>query len=83
MDRGDADVNAKAFDAVAGKKDEIEAVFGAPLEWERLPGKRACRIKSSIDGGYLDHDHKSETQHELAAVMARFEKAIKPALAAI
>jgi hypothetical protein len=83
VDRGDADVNAKAFDAVAGKKDEIEAAFGAPLEWERLPGKRACRIKSSIDGGYLDHDHKSQTQHELAAVMARFEKAIKPALAAI
>ena len=45
IDRGDLDENLALFDKLFAQKDQLEAKFGSPLEWERLENKRACRIK--------------------------------------
>ncbi|WAH39034.1 DUF4268 domain-containing protein [Alicyclobacillus dauci] len=43
IDCGDKETNEGYFDAIERDKDTIESKLGA-LEWERLDGKRACRI---------------------------------------
>ena len=45
------------FNELSSHKDEIEKKIGAPLKWERLDGKRACRISKRIEiGGCRDED---------------------------
>lgn len=81
IDRGkDAqEENKKIFDTLAGTKKEIEMSFGEPLEWERLEGKRACRIKKLItEGGYLDEGNWPKVHETMASAMMRLEKAIIP-----
>ena len=38
------------FDDLAARKDEIEASVGCPLDWQRLDGRKMCRIVLSLDG---------------------------------
>jgi len=82
IDRGkDSEEENKAiFDQLMNHKESIEAVFGGPLEWQRLEGKRACRIKKTISlGGYRDEDNKWPEVHEaMIDAMIRLEKALKP-----
>ncbi len=84
IDRGkDADdENKTIFDKFAASKDVIEAAFGDPLEWQRLEGKRACRIKKEILlGGYRDEAKWSEIQDTMIDAMIRLENALKPHIA--
>jgi Domain of unknown function (DUF4268) len=37
-------------------KDKIEAIYGGPLVWEDLPGKRARRIADYRDGEVTNGD---------------------------
>jgi len=81
VDRGkDSEAENKAiFDTLANAKDTIEAAFGAALEWQRLEGKRACRIKKDIDlGGYRDEDRWPQLHDAMIDAMIRLEKALKP-----
>jgi len=54
IDRGkDSGTESKAiFDQFLARRAEIEAAFGGELEWERLDGGRASRIRSRVTGGY-------------------------------
>ncbi len=54
IDRGKGlgPVNRQIFDALHGKKAEIEQSFGGALTWERLDARRACRISCPLEGGY-------------------------------
>jgi hypothetical protein len=57
----------------------IESDFGEPLLWQRIEGKRACRIKKEIDiGGYRDEDKWPEVQDAMIDAMIRLEKALRP-----
>ena len=80
IDKGkDADEENKAiFSQLSAAKEEIEDVFGGPLEWQELEGRRACRIKKSIDaGGYRDEEEKWPFIHDtLIDAMIRMEKAL-------
>jgi hypothetical protein len=81
IDRGkySAAENKIIFDRLAQSKASIEASVGEPLEWQRLEGKRACRIKKNIDlGGYRDEDRWPEIQDAMIDAMIRMEKALKP-----
>lgn len=44
IDSGDQGQNKQLFDALNGRKEQIEQELGASLSWERLPEKRASRI---------------------------------------
>lgn len=48
LDCGDKDMNEYYFDTLLLQKDTIESDLGQ-VEWERLEGKKACRIVAYID----------------------------------
>lgn len=80
--RGDAEANKRVFDMFFGHKDEIEKAFGAPLAWQRLDHKKACRIAYEMtSGGYQSDEAQWPTiQGEMIDAMARLEKALMPFL---
>jgi hypothetical protein len=82
IDRGKeaGDESKTIFDSLAASKDAIEKEFGGPLEWQRLEGKRACRIKKITPlGGYRDDESKwPSIQDAMIDAMIRLEKALKP-----
>jgi hypothetical protein len=76
--------NEDIFDGFAGAKEEIERAFGGPLDWQRLEGARACRIKKQIDlGGYRDEPQWPEIHYAMIDAMVRLDKALKPHIKAL
>jgi hypothetical protein len=55
------------------------------LDWQRLDGKRACRIKKAIGlGGYrTDESQWQAICESMVDVMTALEKAMSPHIAAI
>ena len=45
IDSRDKELNKKIFDYLYARKSTIEAEYGTPLMWERLPEKKSSRIK--------------------------------------
>ncbi|MCK4334699.1 DUF4268 domain-containing protein [candidate division WOR-3 bacterium] len=79
IDRGKDSENKAIFDKLAASKDAIEKNFGAPLKWQRLEGKRGCRIKKQITlGGYRDKDKWPKIQDAMIDAMIRLAKVLKP-----
>lgn len=82
IDRGkdSEEENKSIFDQLAAHKDEIESAFGGPLRWERLEGKRACRISyAQTGGGYRSPEETWPTLLDgIIGVMDRLEKALRP-----
>jgi len=62
---------------------KIETVFGGPLEWDYLEGKRAARLRSPpMDGGVRSPRNEwPAIQARMMDAMARLEKAVGPHLA--
>ena len=50
LDTGDKEKNEEVFDCLLHQRATIEAAVGMPMEWERLDGKRACRIALYREG---------------------------------
>lgn len=44
LDCGTKEQNKQRFDELSARKNEIEAIVGEPLQWERRDDNRACRI---------------------------------------
>jgi len=84
MDRGkDAEEENKSiFDQLFTHKADIDAAFGEGLSWERLEGKRACRIRHTQTGGGYRSPEEQWPAVQDAAVndMDRLEKALRPHL---
>ncbi len=79
IDRGEAEWNKKVFNTFLRDKEEIETLFGEPLDWQLLPDKRASRIRFVISNyGLKDKDHWDDLQDLLIEAMIRFEKAFRP-----
>lgn len=57
MSRPQAETNQLVFDQLFAQKEQIEAAFGAELEWQPLPNRKACRIQYSraVDGYNKDN----------------------------
>jgi len=71
--------NEKIFNALARKSKSIDRAFGNPLDWQRLEGKRACRIKFAIGaGGREDEEKWPEIQKVMVDSMVRLEKVLRP-----
>jgi len=50
LDTGDGPRNKAIFDAIQARATELEKSAQAPLSWERLDDKRACRIAAYFPG---------------------------------
>jgi hypothetical protein len=53
-----ADINEDNFEKILARRAELEGAFGQPLEWQRLEGKKACRIYTT-SGLALPDDEES------------------------
>jgi hypothetical protein len=84
IDRGKGceEENKNIFDQLAAHRVEIEKAFGGPLSWERLEGKRACRIKFAQEGGGYrsPEDQWPQMQDGIIAAMNRLDQALRPFL---
>lgn len=78
--RDTAAANKALFDRIHDNRKAIETTFGAALGWERLDGKKACRIKHLTgSGGYQSPESQWAGIHEnMVDAMIRFEKALLP-----
>lgn len=56
----DPDVNTRHFQALLGRRTEIETAFGAPLEWDELLGRKGCRI-ACFSPGAIDNTESWNT----------------------
>lgn len=80
IDRGkeSGDTNKRIFDQLSSHKDEVEATFGGALEWQRLDGRRACRVRKRITlGGYRDEDRWPSIYEQMVDAMVRLEKSLR------
>ena len=82
IDRRDEAENKRIFDHIFAWRENVEKVFGEKLFWERLDGKRACRIKYVLEnGGYRTAEAQWPAVHAaMVAAMTKLETALKPAL---
>lgn len=83
IDRGTgSDAENKAiFDQILLHKAIIEKTFGEDLQWQRLEGKRACRICKVVNlGGWRDPEKWPQIHCATADAMARLECSLKPAI---
>ena len=81
IDRGkDAGpLNRQIFEDLQSHSEAIEAAFGAPLSWEALESKRACRIKAPLTGGYRDdEDQWRAIQGRQVSTMNRLHDVLWP-----
>jgi hypothetical protein len=74
--------NKEIFDKLVAAKEEIEQIFGGPLEWRRMDGKKACCIRKQITlGGYRDDEQAWHKIHEaMVDAMIRLHAALSPHL---
>lgn len=77
--RGGENDNRALFEQLLVHREAIDAVFGEPLAWEALEGKRACRIRSALnDGGYRSPEELWPSLHDSQIdAMIRLEQAFK------
>lgn len=74
--------NKQIFDQLYANREAIDSAFGAPLEWERLEGRRACRIQyTRHEGGYRSPEEQwPQIQNKTIYDMDHLEKALQPFL---
>jgi hypothetical protein len=82
--KGTMDENKAIFDELRADKAGIEQDFGGTLDWQRLEGKRACRICIAFEDMPGLQDEQTEwpkTQDAMIDAMIRLEKALAPRIA--
>ena len=82
IDTGEAETTAAIFEQLFAEKDAIEARFGGELEWQRLEGKRACRICHRLTlGGWKSPETWPTVIQAMVDTMIRFEAALRGPIA--
>ena len=73
------------YEELFASRDEIEAEFGAPLEWDRVDNRKRCFIGMTLpDGGYRDDEARwPGIQEPMIEAMARLERTFRPRLQAL
>jgi hypothetical protein len=77
IDRKDKAENELVFDHLYARRGPLEEAFGETLEWERLEGKRACRIKAEKAANVFEQGQWPEMIAFMADRMVRFERVFK------
>ncbi|WP_434526038.1 DUF4268 domain-containing protein [Photorhabdus asymbiotica] len=78
--RASAEVNTQAFTWLEQHRAPIEAVFGYPLEWLSLPGKKACRIQYRLPVNGFQQENWPQMIDWLVEHMTAFENVLSPYL---
>ncbi|WP_171042199.1 DUF4268 domain-containing protein [Sinomonas gamaensis] len=81
LDSVDAEQVQKLFECLAANKGLIEEVYGAPLTWEDLPNRRACRIADYSVGEVTNGDAFDDYIDWFFDTGARLRAAVDAALA--
>jgi hypothetical protein len=76
IDTGDAEENLALFRGLEGRSTEIEAAFGAPLDWLELPNRRACRIAWHGVGEVINEESHSVYINDFIERTTRLHAAI-------
>ena len=75
---GDEETSKAIFKALSVRKQEIEAAFGEPLDWQDLPGRMGCRICKELPGGWKSPEGEwPEMQERMIKDLMRLEAALK------
>jgi hypothetical protein len=78
MGKDSDDRNEAAFRALLDQREQIEAAFGEPLDWQELPDRIGCRICKDFEGGWRTSESDwPSLQERLIATAIRLEKALK------
>jgi hypothetical protein len=81
QDKETGEGNQKILEKLQANKESIEKEFGAPLHWDTLEERRACRISYIVDlGGWRDEEKWPQVHEALVSAMIRLEKALRPHL---
>lgn len=85
IDTGDREQNKAIFDRLYAQRERIEQEFGCPLQWERLDGRRASRVRYVLEGGGLEDGEERwpDIQDAMIDAMDRLARALKPHIAAL
>jgi Domain of unknown function (DUF4268) len=78
IDTGDGEENLARLEVFAEHKTEIETAFGAPLSWEELPGRRACRIAVYGSGDAADSEQHDAYIDWMLDASSRLRAALEP-----
>ena len=84
LNLADGETNFAVFEQLMTSKEEIEDALGAPLDWQNLEGKKACRIRLRVGvGGWRDEEKWPEVIEAMVDSMIRLEKALRPHVKAL
>lgn len=76
--------NDQLYSRLLDEREGIEASFGEPLDWQPLPGRRACRINFDVAKvGYKDEEQWPELHAKMTDAMVRLERSLKPVISAV
>lgn len=79
MSLASAELTKELFDRIYSRRAEVEASFGAELDWQRLNERAGSRIRYVLtNGGYRDPDNWESIHSELITTMQRFVGALTP-----
>lgn len=75
----DERTNLSIFERLQAQREEVEASFGGPIDWQKLEGRQGCRIAYHLsDGGWRDQEKWPLVADAAIEAMIRFERALRP-----
>ena len=81
IDRGDKDQNETLFDALRENREVIESALQESLEWQRMEGRKACRIAVTRPGVITDSPEiLEEIQDWMIERLLKFKHVFGPRL---
>lgn len=70
----------RVFDQLFAFREEIEGLFGQPLDWQRLDEKNVCRICREFPANVRNESEWPALIESLVDAMVRLESALRPHL---
>ena len=78
IDTGDGEKNMEIFEHLRNRQEQLEGEYGRALNWEELPGKRACRVADYTDScSVLDRERHDEYIEWFLDAGVRLRRALK------
>lgn len=82
IDDGNGDRNIRLLESLELRKEEIESALNETLDWQRLEGRRACRIALHRPGSIEeDADTLADIQEWMVKNLLEFKRVFDPKLA--